>query len=61
MAILAAPQVMQAIRGFRSPEQQAYYAASAETRLGYGLAYLGLAAFLAIMSYELHQQLPRLH
>lgn len=61
MAILAAPQVMQAIRGFRSPEQQAYYAASAETRLGYGLAYLGLAAFLAIMSYELHEQLPRLH
>ncbi|HEU4663836.1 MAG TPA: site-2 protease family protein, partial [Dokdonella sp.] len=61
MAILAAPQVMQALRGFTSPEQQAYYAVDAETRLGYGLAYLGLAGFLAIMSYELHEQLPHLH
>jgi Zn-dependent protease len=61
MAILAAPQVMQAIRGFRSPEQQAYYAVDAETRLTYGLLYLGLAAFLAIMCYELHEQLPRAH
>jgi Zn-dependent protease len=59
MAILAAPQVLQAIRGFRSPEQQAYYAVDAETRLTYGLLYLGLAAFLAIMCHALHAELPR--
>ena len=58
MAILAAPQVMQAIRGFTSPEHQAYYAADGETRLAYGLLYLGLAAFLAVFCFELHGQLP---
>lgn len=60
MAILAAPQVMQALRGFNSPGQQAYYAVDAETRVSYGLLYIGLAAFLAIMCHELHAQLPRL-
>ncbi|HET7925347.1 MAG TPA: site-2 protease family protein [Rhodanobacteraceae bacterium] len=58
MAILAAPQVIQAIKGFRSPEHQAYYAADAETRLTYGLLYLGLAAFLAVFCFDLHEQLP---
>lgn len=59
MAILAAPKVIEAIKGFNSPEQQAYYLADAETRLSYALLYLGLAAFLAIMCHELHAQLPR--
>jgi len=59
MAILAAPKVMEALRGFNSPEQRAYYLADAETRLTYALLYLGLAAFLAIMCHELHARLPR--
>lgn len=59
MAILAAPKVMEALRGFNSPEQRAYYLADAETRLTYALLYLGLAAFLAIMCHELHERLPR--
>lgn len=59
MAILAAPQVMQALRGFSAPEQQAYYLADAETRTSYAALYLGLAGFLAIMCHELHAQLPR--
>lgn len=59
MAILAAPKVMEAIRGFNSPEQRAYYLTDAETRLTYALLYLGLAAFLAIMCHELHARLPR--
>lgn len=59
MAILAAPKVLEALRGFRSPEQQAYYLADAETRLSYAALYLGLAGFLAVMCHELHAQLPR--
>ncbi|MFC4820355.1 site-2 protease family protein [Dokdonella ginsengisoli] len=59
MAILAAPQVMQALRGFSAPEQQAYYLADAETRTSYAALYLGLAGFLAVMCHELHAQLPR--
>lgn len=59
MAILAAPQVMQALRGFKTPEQQTYYLADAETRTTYALLYLGLAGFLAIMCHELHAALPR--
>ena len=60
MAFLAAPAVMQAIRGETTPEQQAYYTVPAETRLSYGALYLALASFLAIMCYKLHEELPRL-
>ena len=60
MAFLAAPAVMQAIRGETTPEQQAYYTVPAETRLSYGALYLALAGFLAIMCYKLHEELPRL-
>lgn len=58
MAFLAAPAVLQAIRGERTPEQQAYYTVPAETRLSYGALYLALAGFLAIMCHDLHQELP---
>lgn len=58
MAFLAAPALLQAMRGERTPEQQAYYSVPAETRLSYGALYLGLAAFLAIMCYDLHHELP---
>ncbi len=61
MAILALPNVLKAWRGLRTPEEARYYAVSAETRVSYAALYLGLAAFLAIMSEQLHTELPRGH
>jgi Zn-dependent protease len=58
MALLAAPNVMKAWRGVPA-EEQTYYIASTETRFNYGLLYLGLAGFLAVMCDQLHQELPR--
>jgi Zn-dependent protease len=58
IAALAAPNVIKAWRGIPA-EEQSYYLASSETRFNYGLLYLGLAAFLAIMCNDLHQELPR--
>lgn len=62
MAILAAPQVMKAWRYKPdSEEARSYYGvASAETKLTYGVFYLGLAAFLALMCHDLHEMLPRI-
>ena len=59
MAVLALPHVVKAWRGIRSPEEQAYYTVSAETRLSYAVVYFGLAAFLAIMCQRLHAELLR--
>ena len=61
MALLAIPAVGRAWRSLRTPEGQAYYGVSAETRLTYGLLYFGLAGYLAILSAQLHAELPRLH
>lgn len=61
MAVLALPSVMKAWRGTSTPEEQAYYNVPAETRVSYGALYLGLAAFLAIMCEQLHEELPRGH
>ncbi|HET8871826.1 MAG TPA: site-2 protease family protein, partial [Aquabacterium sp.] len=54
----AAPQVLKAWR-FRAndPSHGDYYQASAETRLTYATAYVGLIAFLALMSHDVHQML----
>ncbi len=58
MALLAAPQVLKAFRYDRNdPENARYYAVSAAKRIEYGIWYLGLAAFLAIMCFELHETL----
>ncbi|HEX9174380.1 MAG TPA: site-2 protease family protein [Telluria sp.] len=56
IAILAYPQLKAAIWGNPDLPQQ-YYEVSSEARLNYGVMYLGLAAFLAIMSYEIHQMI----
>jgi Zn-dependent protease len=58
MAILAAPQVWKAIR-YRadSPEAQTYYAVSARTKWEYGFYYIVLAAFLALMTHDVHETL----
>ena len=59
MALLAAPQVMKALRGEQAVADAAYYDVSVETRTTYALAYLGLMIFLAIMCTELQHELPR--
>jgi Zn-dependent protease len=56
MALLAWPQIMKVWRGEASANS-AYYIADVETKLTYGLAYLGLAGFLAVMSSQLHEQI----
>jgi Zn-dependent protease len=59
MAILAAPNVVKAIRGIRDAHEAAYYTVRPEVRLQYAALYLGLAGFLAIMSNNLHEELAR--
>ena len=59
-AILAYPQVMKALR-FRkdSVEAQTYYAVPAAVKWEYGTYYLVLAAFLALMTHDVHEMLAR--
>jgi len=58
MAVLSAPQVMKAFRyDPAAPENAAYYSATVESRLTYAAIYLGLAGFLAVMSYDVHEML----
>ncbi len=56
MALLAWPQLAKVWRG-ETDADRTYYIADTETKLTYGLAYLGLAGFLAVMSSELHEQI----
>jgi len=56
VALLAAPAVYRAIRGWKDQPPE-YYIASASVRMNYGALYIGLAAFLAILSYELSIEL----
>lgn len=58
IAIMAYPQIKLALADDPS-RPQAYYDVPRETRINYAVMYLGLAAFLAIMSYELHEMLGR--
>jgi Zn-dependent protease len=55
MALLAAPQVMKAWK-FKSDSEEAltYYAVPTAKKWEYGLLYLGLAGFLAVMTYDVH-------
>jgi Zn-dependent protease len=58
VAILAAPQVLKAWRyDPNAPENADYYRAAPETRFLYGLYYLGLTAFLAVMTGDVHDML----
>jgi Zn-dependent protease len=59
VAILAAPQVMKAWRGNETEADRAYRIASVETKTTYALLYLGLTVFLALMTHDLHEELPR--
>lgn len=56
IAILAYPQLKLAIWGDPTlPET--YYQASVDTRMNYAAIYIGLCAFLGIMSFEIHDML----
>lgn len=58
IALLAAPQVLKAWRyDPEAPENRAYYDVPARTKWEYGLIYLGLAAFLAVMTHDVHEML----
>ena len=58
MAVIAAPQAWKAWK-YRSDsvEGQTYYAVPAAKKWEYGLIYLGLAGFLAVMAHDVHQML----
>lgn len=56
MAILAAPQAWKAVKfDPKAPENVQYYGVSLENKVTYGMLYVGLAAYLAIMSHEVHE------
>jgi Zn-dependent protease len=58
IGILAAPQLMAAWRfDPDDPANQAYYAVSLENRITYGVFYIGLVGFLALMVHDLHGML----
>jgi Zn-dependent protease len=60
MAILAFPHLRAAWRGETADADSRYYEVPQSTRLGYGLFYLGLVAYLAVMSYNVYERLgPR--
>lgn len=58
IAVLAYPQIRLALTGDPS-RPQAYYDVARDTRINYAVMYLGLAGFLAVMSYELHEALGK--
>jgi Zn-dependent protease len=58
IGLLAYPQIKQALS--RKKDDAAtteYYEAPVNTRINYGMFYLGLVVFLSMMSYELHRAL----
>jgi len=58
MAILAGPQIVQAWRyNPDSAENALYYSVSTGSRIQYAVFYLVLAAFLAVMTHDVHEML----
>jgi Zn-dependent protease len=58
VALLAAPNVWKAIKYDRNaPENRLYYDVPTATRVNYGLVYVALAAYLAVMTGEVHEML----
>jgi Zn-dependent protease len=61
MVILAAPQVWKAWNfDPNDPENAAYYSVAPAKRLEYGLYYVALTGFLAVMSFEVYEMLQHL-
>jgi Zn-dependent protease len=62
VGLMAAPQVFKAWNfNPQAPENADYYRISGESRATYAACYLGLAAFLAIMSHDVHTMLGSLN
>jgi Zn-dependent protease len=61
VAVMAYPQLLQAWQHFRhgAGDSATYYAASWNDRVNYGAMYLGMLAFLSMMTYSLHNELGR--
>jgi Zn-dependent protease len=57
VAVLAYPQIKEAIWG-GSTRDASYYVVTRDARINYGVMYLVLVAFLAMMSYSVHEMLP---
>ena len=58
MGLLSFPQVIKAWRyDPEAPENRAYYGVSMEQKIVYGAVYLGLVAFLALMTQDVQQLL----
>ena len=58
MAVMAAPHFIKAWKfDPQAPENAAYYSVAPAKRFEYALYYVALAAFLAVMSFELHEML----
>lgn len=57
VALLAAPHVIKVFRGQAGEEPPGYYDTPPGKRFEYALLYLGLLAYLAVMSYEVHEML----
>jgi Zn-dependent protease len=61
IGILAAPQLWKAIKwNPDSEEARTYYATSTAIKLEYGLNYIALTAFLAVMTHDVHEMLVAL-
>ena len=62
MALLAAPHVLKAIKfDPKAPENAAYYSVEPAKRFEYAVYYIALAAFLAVMSFDVHEMLEQRH
>jgi Zn-dependent protease len=59
VALLAAPHLWRALRG-AGEEAPGYYDTPAGKRFEYALLYLGLLAYLAVMTHEVHEMLGAL-
>ena len=58
VALLAAPHVWKAVKFDRNaPENRDYYDVPVATRVNYGLVYVALAAYLAVMTGDVHDML----
>jgi Zn-dependent protease len=58
MAVLAAPHLWKAIKfDPHAPENAAYYSVAPAKRFEYAVYYVVLAAFLAVMSFDVHEML----
>jgi Zn-dependent protease len=58
MALLAAPQLVKAWKyDPQAPENVQYYNVSLEHKVSYAALYLALAAYLAVMSHDVHEML----